>query len=139
MLTNVLGFLAEYFHRYLLYFHFIKYHKSKSISKKGVTIIKDFKFVIVKVKKWLFFLQNLIFMVSILGLSSTITIYSCCMKNCDPFFCPKFCFEILRCQLRISKQRSVLTFLRTLPKPCIRRKLKVEKYIHTHKSKKWFS
>ena len=38
MLTNVLGFLAEYFHRYLLYFHLVKDHKNKSISKKGVTI-----------------------------------------------------------------------------------------------------
>ena len=42
MLTNVLGFLAEYFHRYLLYFHLVKDHKNKSISEKGVTIIKSF-------------------------------------------------------------------------------------------------
>ena len=30
------------------------------------------------------------------------------------FSCPKFCLQILRCQLKFSKQRSGITFLRTL-------------------------
>ena len=42
MLANVLGFLIEYFHTYLLYFHLVKDHKSRSISKKGVIIMKVF-------------------------------------------------------------------------------------------------
>ena len=61
-LTNVgecFSFFTEYFRRYLLYFHLVKDHKSRSISTKGVTIRKGFQFIIVKVKKWLFFLQNL--------------------------------------------------------------------------------
>ena len=37
------------------------------------------------------------------------------MKNCDPFSpAPKFCFQILRYQLKFSKQRPGVTFVRAL-------------------------
>ena len=52
------SFFTAYFHRYLLYFHLIKDHKVSQSQKKGSWLWKFFK-MIVKVKKWLFFLQNL--------------------------------------------------------------------------------
>ena len=68
----------------------------------------------VKVKKWLFFLQNLI---SGINLGSFFYNYTLLLQNeklWPLFSCPKFCFQILWCQLKFSKQRSGFTFLRTL-------------------------
>ena len=87
MLTNVLGFLAEYFHRYLSYFHLIKDDKSRSISNKGVTSRKGFQFIRVKVKKITVFSTKSNFWyqfgVYLLQLHST-TLH----ENWDPFSCP---------------------------------------------------
>ena len=92
MLTNVLGFLAEYFHRYLSYFHLIKDDKSRSISNKGVTSRKGFQFIRVKVKKLLFFLQNLI---SGINLGSIFYNYTLATlhEKLGPFCLPKILFS----------------------------------------------
>ena len=101
-----------YFCFHLCFVH-MNDHKSRSISKKGVTSKKGSQFIKVKIWKLMFIPQKLI---SSIYLGTSIynkalpTLYY--MINCDPFFlrfCPKFCFQLLRCPLNVSKQRSVRT------------------------------
>ena len=61
------------------------------------------------------FFCNIKFLVSIWGFFFyNYTLLMVHEKLWPLFPCPKFCFEILSCQLKFSKQRSGFTFLRTL-------------------------
>ena len=61
--------------------------------KKRVTIRKGFQFIIVKVKRWLFFLHNLIFVINLGSFFYNYTLPHATWKIVTLFFLPKVLFS----------------------------------------------